>query len=365
MLPQIKLFEDIEIDGPVCLIGAVGFEDRSIAIFEELSDSQTTAIDSAIGIKYKPFKPNNKARQFKQGLEKIGVGDDCYQDLIYDRYDPEAFEQSFNDLLEEISIGDVLLDISGMSKFLIMITIHHLAENDINLTIFYAEADTYYPIESKFEERKCQTDDPDETPAFLTEGIYDIVISRSLSSTAKSNQPMVAIVFPTFNYRDMMAMANEISPHQIVSIIGTPRLEKNKWRKDAIPWINRNVYSYLEVREEYASTFEYIDTIRLLEKLYAEYATHNRILLAPTGSKLQTVASSIFRRSHSDIQVVYPAVKDYKDEYSEGWREPWGISFGDIDKVANEITKNRTSRIDRLKERASEINELWAEGQLN
>jgi hypothetical protein len=69
-----------------------------------------------------------------------------------------------------------------------------------------------------------------------------------------------------------------------------------------------------------ASTLDYRETLDCLLKLYANHAIRERLLLAPTGSKMQTVAVGIFRALVQDIQIVYPTPRGFRTpaDYTHG-----------------------------------------------
>jgi hypothetical protein len=50
----------------------------------------------------------------------------------------------------------------------------------------------------------------------------------------------------------------------------------------------------------------HIETLRILIKVYGERSMFDRIVVAPTGSKMQAVAVGLFRSALYDVQVVYP-----------------------------------------------------------
>ena len=68
------------------------------------------------------------------------------------------------------------------------------------------------------------------------------------------------------------------------------------------------------------STLDYRETLDCLLKLYADHGERERLLVSPTGSKMQTIAVGIFRARVEDVQVVYPTPESYlkPDRYTVG-----------------------------------------------
>lgn len=356
-LPDIIPFQEIEFDQPTALVAVAGFEDRATAIFEEIiSRGDSGYIQSGAGIHYRPFDERNDVEAVRSGFSSINLSKTEIDKLVFNRYDPDSFEPIFEEFLESISEKKVIIDISGMSKLLIMTSLRLLAKKEMSVTIFYAEAEEYSPTQSEYNERMESTENPDKTPAFLSNGIYDIVTSRGLSSIVGSSQPMVVVAFPTFNHQELMALASELSPTQMVAIEGEPRLEPNKWRKDAIRDLNKSIESYIPVDWKEVSTFDYKSTLTLLNSISDEYANKYRLVLAPTGSKLQTVSCLLFRRQHKGVQVVYPVTREYSETYTKGWDATWGIKIEDLDETITTEQEEYQEKISDLKMRIENMN---------
>lgn len=355
--PDATKFDELEIDTPTSLVAVAGFEERAKAIFEEFDGrNDTNYIQTAAGIQYKPNNNRNDVQALERGLSSLGLSEDSTQRLTFDRYNPDSFEPVFSDFLDSIPEEHILLDISGMSKLLIMISLHLLAERDYSVTIFYAEAEEYSPTEEEYVETIQSTKDPDRNPAFLTYGIYDIVTTRGLSSALGSGQPMVVVAFPTFNHQELMALTSELSPSQLVSIEGTPHYESDHWRKESIRELNNGIESHIPVDWYETSTFDYQSTASLLNDIYRRYSDDYRVVLAPTGSKLQTLGCLLFRRQHQDIQVVYPVTREYSETYSKGWKATWGVKLGSIDDSIVTEQERYQQKIHDLRSRIDEMN---------
>lgn len=357
-LPDIIGFDEVEIDSPTSVVAVAGFEDRARAVFEEFASREDKdMIRSGAGIRYEPFNSRNDVEALEAGMSSLGLSDNSTDKLVFDRYDPDSFEPIFEDFLNSIPEEHILLDISGMSKLLIMVALNIIANKDYSVTIFYAEAEEYSPTEDEYTEALQSIEDSDRTPAFLTYGIYDIVTSRGLSSAIGSDQPMIVVAFPTFNHQELMALASELSPTLMVSIEGIPRLETDKWRKESIRDLNEGIESHIGVDWRETSTFDYESTTNLLNNLHHEYGDKYRVVMAPTGSKLQTVSCLLFRRQHQDVQVVYPVTRDYSETYSKGWKATWGMELGHIDDVITTEQEEYQQKISELQSKIEEIND--------
>ena len=176
-------------------IGSAGFEDRSLGFLKD-SKNQTKAFKLCIAIEYLPFNPKNRKAEFEdlasQIFEKI-------QWKIYDRKSPETFAQTLNEIIGlSQSVSRIVVDISGMSKMLIVILLFGLRNLDIPLSIIYAPAMVYHPLKEKYEEEKAKSKFPDTFPYFLTSDVFTIVTTTELSRHSNAGGSTSANSFSKF-----------------------------------------------------------------------------------------------------------------------------------------------------------------------
>jgi hypothetical protein len=320
MLPALSRFNIRSLSHPVTYIGAAGFEDRAMSILDS-AISENVGLESAIAIEYRPFNPNNRVSEFRDRLAKVGAQTTW---LTFDRYDPQRFSKAILPAVESLSSGQILVDISAMSKFLIMVLLQALRDRPNSLTMAYTEAEIYHPTRKEFEIKKQELG---AAPDFLTTDVYKILTVTSLSTVSMQGYPILLLAFPTFNRSEIVALYNELAPKHLILLEGEPHEERDKWRLDAIREVNKEITNNPDYSCEpkVLSTFDYMSNVEALEEIYQKYWYTHKILLAPTGSKLQTIAAFMFRQLHPDVQVVYPVTKAFIGEYSEKCRALWSI----------------------------------------
>lgn len=79
-----------------------------------------------------------------------------------------------------------------------------------------------------------------------------------------------------------------------------------------------------------------------LEGIYQQFHHTHKLLISPTGSKLQTFGVFLFRQMHPDIQLVYPVTRRFASEYTGGCRAIWQISipcFSDLVRLLDTYRK--------------------------
>lgn len=354
-LPQIKRMKFDKVSGSLVYIGAVGFEDRTLAVLDEALQLGKS-FDQVIAIEYKPFEDRNKKKKFEKKLKDLKIPDTNVKWVVFDRFKPEKFLKNLDTLKVIINSLNVIVDISAMSKLLMLVLLQGFRDQDVNLTIVYSEADVYHPVKEEFvaEKEKYQKE-TEVLPIFLTSNVYKIVTTSSLSTIAMQGYPLTMITFPTFNYRELTALVNEIMPQHLILLEGKPHEDHNDWRHTAIKWLNRKVLDehftngeIITEKERLVSTFDYKETINILEKIYQSYKYSKKIVIAPTGSKYQTLGVFFFKQMHPDIQIIYPVTKKFTDRYTDGYKALWKISFPSFSKFISILDGYRKSGLVEL-----------------
>ncbi len=329
ILSPIEELDLNNISSNATLIGTAGFEDRCFSFSDKLIISKKK-VTNVIGIKYRPFNPKNRKKEFESKVKSVSSKNKV-EWITYDRFNPENFYGDFEKIKALINkTADVIIDISGMSKYLIIILLDILKDFDKNVIVIYSEAEIYHPTEKEFESKKSKR--PEIIPTFLTKGIYKVVLTTSLSSIAMQNAPLLMIAFSSFNYKELTALLNEITPQYLIKIEGFPHEPHNYWRYDAIHWINEKVpkdfiFKIDEIIHEKLETFDYIKTVSALDKIYNKFTYTHRCIIAPTGSKFQSIGVFFFKRLHPEVHVVYPVAEKFAKEYTEGCKYIWMIKF--------------------------------------
>jgi hypothetical protein len=364
-LPSIEKLDLSKIHNPVTFIGSAGFEDRCFSFLDALINSNKK-IENVIGIEYRPFNPRNRKEEFETLGTKAALRNKVKW-MIYNRFKPEKFYHTFGSVKNLVNeTANVIIDISGMSKFLIVVLLDILKDFKGNVIVIYSEAEIYHPTPEKYESKKEEMSGI--TPAFLTKDVYKIALTTSLSSIAMQSSPLLMIAFPTFNYKELMALLSEMPPQYLIEFEGIPHEEGDRWRFDAVRWINRKIdkdfiLNIDEIKHEELSTFNYEGTVAALDKICRKYKYTHKCVIAPTGSKLQSVGVFIFKQLHPEVQVVYPVTKEFAEEYTEGCRNIWVINFMKFHSFIKNFEKHRRTKLISLKEaiEAQKIDEKYVQ----
>lgn len=147
MLPLVKEYSAIGISGTKLLIVAGGFETRTLAWLDRLEEP--TMFDETIICKYilKKSRYLDVLKLVKKHTKTLPIS------LKYDRFEPTSFETQLRTyFLNADKYDDIYVDITVMSKLLIMIIINELRKYKNNLHLIYTEPIKWGPSEQQYKE---------------------------------------------------------------------------------------------------------------------------------------------------------------------------------------------------------------------
>lgn len=317
------------------LIVCGGFEDRATHIVNNISTFSKGF--SLVLINYLPFLDENRSQEIRDNcaLKNINL---IETEIEYDREHPAGVIDNLIPLLSQES-QRIYIDVSGMSRLLIVQLIVGLFEYKRSfegISILYCMADEY-PLDRDQVHEKIQDVNKGSVDdiLILSTGVFDLTIVPELSSTVMQNQPIRLIVFPSFNNHQLTTLRAELSVANFSFILGKPYLQETKWHHDEIRRLNRIeelVGGKPGNTEEQKCTLNYVETLDYLLDLYYEYNIWNKLIIAPTGSKMQAVAVGIFRSFLSDIQIVYPTPRkfDAPERFSRGVQKIYRLDLDEF-----------------------------------
>ena len=314
--PSLEPASTIKLESEDCYILCVGFEDRAIAGLKKAMEVSSNF--RVVLIDYLPFVEENRTSEIS---EICSSADLKVEHITYDRQNPSGFGQILLETTKNLK-GRIFLDVSPMSRLLIVQCIVALARREMclqNCTIVYSEASIYPPSKAEYDEAQgLSEEDPTFSILLLSSGIFDVTIVPELSSTAVAGTQTRLVAFPTFSADQFTALRSELQPSRYVLINGVPPKKENKWRTDAIKRINH--VNSIDSEQCHCSTFDYRETLKCLLEIYDKYAERERLIISPTGSKMQAFAIGLFRAFMNDVQIVYPTPKTFRrpNEYTKG-----------------------------------------------
>jgi hypothetical protein len=299
------------------LVACGGFEDRALSVLQSASTRGSNV--NLLLINYLPVVEQNKS----DVIRSIALSKNIkVLEASYDRQEPTGLGEAF---IEKVGVvqGRLFIDISGMSRLLIVQILVSLSRRPTrfnNCYIVYTEAAGYPPSESEALKQLSKSElDPSYSIYFLSSGVYEVTLIPELSSCAPAGGQIRLVAFPSLDSHQLTALRSELQPSRISFIEGVPPGAHNRWRQKAIASVNR--LDEMRSAERYlVSTLNYEETLECLLKVYSQHGVYERIVISPTGSKMQAVAVGLFRAFIEDAQIVYPTPRNYlkPQQYTEG-----------------------------------------------
>ena len=291
-----------------------GFETRSLSWIA--SQPEEILFRNAIICKYAPSKKGRFDEIIQEVIKRT------HEDVVildYNRFNPTLFEVEFEKTLIGLlpQIREIIVDISVMSKLLIMILLHTLRIYNGSLRIIYTEPYTWSPTEAEFIQKK-----PDlEEGAFVSLssiGVYNIIRTPGLSSVVMQDSPSLLIAFASTNGHLVNAIANDVTP-ELTLLINAKNVREH-WREAAALDIQKSFTKDFPMYPGEIQAFDLIDyksVFEYLAEIYRQNCYDKRIIIAPTGGKLHTVACALLKNCCPDVHIEYPTPESYIfDTYS-------------------------------------------------
>ncbi len=345
-LPRLQPATPTILRSNEILIVSSGFEDRALAFGHYYRSDGARAIQ----LDYLPYDSRNRVQDVAAQLEANGFAS---TPITFDRFRPDPYEAQLVQLLSDAY--RIIIDASAMSKLAILLTLHTCTKLADNVGIFYAEAETYGPSEQEYLNAKA-TSALHQPSIQLYTGVHGVLRVPALASVAMQGQPSAAIAFMSFNEFLTQALLDCVYPSRLFLINGRP--PRLRWREEAMYWIHEQLIREWPSEDNplipsgeqllparVTSTLEYTETVTELLYLYWTLAADYRILIGPSGSKMQTLATFMVKAMHPDVHIEYPTPKGFLDLYSQGIADAWVVDFPRLSAMLAELRLRERRRI--------------------
>lgn len=304
--PELQVVEAPRLAPGDVLVVCAGFEDRAIESLVRAARAGCHGF-RVLSIGYLPAILENQASKVTDLCAAIGAH---VESVPFDRESPAGAAER---VLARVGNDERLhVDVSGMSRLLIVQLVAAIVRGAYasRSEILYCTAHDYPPERKEVEASLSEPADLVGVTMFVSAGVFGLTIVPELSSIAMQGQPMRVIAFPSWNTTQLAAVCSEIQASYITVVHGIPPDPQGAWRRDAIRTLNR--VSTLPAREEVdASTLDYRETVDLLLKVYADHSQREKLIISPTGSKMQSVAVGVVCGFLRDFQVAYPTPRSF------------------------------------------------------
>ena len=313
--PELQIISAPRLGAGDVLLVCAGFEDRAV---ETLRRAVATGCRGfrVLCIDYSPTLPANRDED---------VGSLCAlarADLERVRFDRESPAGAAERILRRVPTGTRLcVDLSGMSRLLIVQLVAAVLRGDRSgrAEVLYCSASEYPPKREEVEAKAAEHADLVGLGMFVSAGVFGLTIVPELSSVAMQGQPMRVVTFPSWNTTQFAAICSELQASYFTVVHGVPPDPQRAWRPGAIRTLNR--VESLAARAEFSvSTLDYRETLVLLLSVYEKHRQREKLVISPTGSKMQSLAVGIVCAFLQDVQIAYPTPRLFAApaDYTQG-----------------------------------------------
>lgn len=290
------------------LIISEGFESRSLNWIA--LQPQEILFSHAIICRYNPAKEN----RFEEMYQAVSTRTATKPVILeFNRFEPTPFELSLENALTQLipHTQEIFLDISVMSKMLILIIFRLLCLYPNKLRVLYSEPMTWSPSEEEFLAKKPQLNQGSFI-SLSSVGVYNVVRTPKLSSIVMQDSPSILIAFTSTNGQLVNALANELNP--TLTCLINAKNHREPWREQAAIDIQKTLISGFPMYSDEIYCFELLDyqsVFTFLADMYRKNCYSKRIILSPTGGKMHTVACALIKNCCPDIHIEYPTPESY------------------------------------------------------
>lgn len=336
MLPKLERSKPLSAENfsHRVLITAEGFEERALSWIK--SQPNHILFTKSIICKYDPEQKG----KYDEVLSEVKCRTEREPLTIpYNRFDPTEFEQFFREKNDYLNYDEIVVDITVMSKLLIMIVFNALKSFAGNIRVVYTEPKTWSPSEKEYLEYVETHAKGYSSIGLSSIGVYDIIRTPGLSSIVMQDSQPRLIAFTSSNEHLLSVLLNEVVPTNTLLI--NAKNEREPWRADAALAIHQKVIESFGIADsiECFDLLDYRGVFIRIAKEYADNCYRNRIVLSPTGGKIHTIACALLKNCCSDIQIEYPTPEGYviEDYSSEEIEEIHEILFSNYKDLLSEL----------------------------
>ena len=291
------------------LILAAGFEERAYAILKRgvfKKDAHCLLIRFRNGVSGndKVFEEYRGLAEGKFALENIHL-----VDLFGDK--PENLETSLSETISELPrhLRIIAVDISGLPAYAICTALKVAREHrsEEKQLVFYSSAETYNPSYEEFKQLDIEGNDEIELlPRSMALEMSENLILDSFSGYRSQNAKSFLTIFAGFEAHRATGVVEAVNPSLLLLIYGRPGAEELAWRLGLSKKLHRKFERGRRTATEEASTLDVNESLDILNSYYNNVVDDYDMVIAPIGSKMQTVATYLFWERYGEVQLTFP-----------------------------------------------------------
>ncbi|WP_162914961.1 hypothetical protein [Desertibaculum subflavum] len=331
MVPNIELLKNQLSD--ICLVVCAGFEDRAPRA-AELIEGMDVRARSVLLLTYPGEEHSASYERLMSACHRIAHGPGAVRQM------PLADALREPGLVEVINMpGDlVVCDITALSRIALFSILTRIVNSNRRLWLLYTEAEEYWPTKEDYGRIKLDRAS-DMSEAFFNLTTFEhaeIVYSGrcrveeipGFEGRHLPNYPLMLIAFLTFKRSRLGAILREYETNVKILVQGKPVRSDLTWREKLMETVNFDLIDDNKNSVHLVETLDWKATHTFLSHIYNR--DHNKyrfnILIAPLGSKMQTVGSWVFAVENPSVKLITSSPERlFPEKYSRGWRDTFII----------------------------------------
>jgi len=341
-LPQLIPWnrEDLQGQQISLLIVCAGFEERAVAIVDEVAN---TKLKHLLIVEY-PTNTEDNASAIAR-LESIPS---ATRSRV--KYDRSTF---LSEICRKIEAHtgqgeEVLIDVSAMASYVTSRVLKALWDKSAaaNTRLFYAEAREYHPTKADWMEFFSRVTDPEDNLSIAESYEATYFQSRGVEETyecdafpGRNEGPLATelIAIPSFSLQRVKSMTTfaearyNVTQRSVHWFLGSPPDKvKNGWRFDAIARLYNVRSGGVSV-----DTRDYRDVVRKLDEAWGEALRNERhLVIAGMGSKMQNIGVFLFLSMHPECGLLHCEPKEFiAGRYTDGVGPKWCLNIGRVGEI--------------------------------
>ena len=315
---KLRKLKDTDVIGKH-IIGALGFEDRSIGTWKNILSSEkpdglTLILYDEPGLKDNIINVLNK--------DNINFNIISYSDIV--TFDGDNVEKdNLKQFIEGLPNNDIVLDVTSMNKPLIFLLTSGILKQRKELGIIHTSAEEYLPLTEDFGKvlQLLDTDLPlfFEEADKLIEGEFNPQSKMTIWQNRDPGSSVYLICFISLKYSRVKKLLEELSTDFIDIICPLSTSGNKSVRSKFAEEIAQILIS--ETGNIWATeSNDHLDAYRIITERYTKYALESgvNVEIGLTGVKMHTVAAGMLASVANFSGVYYTPIHFDPNKYSKG-----------------------------------------------
>ncbi len=301
------------------IIGALGFEDRSIGTWKNI-----LSIDKPSGVTFIGYKIKGFSDEICDLLEKESIPFDIVNyDDIFCFKENEIDKEKIKNFVKELPTNDIILDVTSLTKPLIFLLTFEILRRNGRLNVIHTLADEYLPNSNEVSEVLSLLEEEDAPIFFkkadeLIPGEYPeerITIWQNRDPCSN----VYLICFISLKYSRVQKLLEEL-PVDCLDIIYPLSLDGKDSAKSKFAEEIANTFVHETGNIWATGSNDHVEAFQKLKELYTKYALEagNNVEIGLTGVKIHMVAAGMLASIANISGVYYTPASFDPEKYTKG-----------------------------------------------